>query len=399
MSKLPFSWAYYSGLLRDDMGREWGLSVCTFDGNPKRTFTHVGLTEIATGKFRQASFWGRPDRGIQVGDAKVSVTGSWKGPAVQHPHRETEAGPSDHYSIPTAPVTGTIQIGGMYPAKLSGDLWVDVETGTLEFGAPWTWASLRFDSGAREMYYEIGGKAFQWIGTLGKGDPAEEVVPGIAWDADDKGWTYGNLRLVPVAKDHSIRDTEISGFSYIEAFCWIEENGERVGHAFVEVVPPGWGFERRKGEGEMRLEWAHGDKSAEQFLELIQRASQLADDFVDGDTRDPGAMVELCSLLLFGVPGNEFYARNRNVLGPILAVVFTTWECSEKWAADWRKDRRVLGYAWREAMLQVIAAVGLLTGGQKGGRDALLSAVDFYHGPGGVEGYELWEAEQASKAR
>jgi hypothetical protein len=188
----------------------------------------------------------------------------------------------------------------------------------------------------------------------------------------------------------------------MEALYWVEANGARVGHAYVEILRPGWGRPPIPAEDEARLVWAHGNESAAEFLKLIQRASQLADDFADGDLAHFGRgadMAELVTLLLLLIPENPFYQENKSTLRPIIASVLLTWECSDIWAESEKKDIRVLAYSWREAMLQVISMVGLLTGGRAGGREALLAAVDLYHGPGGVESFDDWDAQNASKRR
>lgn len=145
---------------------------------------------------------------------------------------------------------------------------------------------------------------------------------------------------------------------------------------------------------DMYQRWANGDLEAARVLAITGGASQMADDFVDGDVpeaRRGDVMALLLMALLIELPNNPFYAKHRTRLEPILASSILMWNGSNKWAKGDGHDRRY-AYVYRESMEQLIGVVALLTGGHAHALRTNNEVHEWFHRRE-AEPFEDWERE------
>lgn len=145
---------------------------------------------------------------------------------------------------------------------------------------------------------------------------------------------------------------------------------------------------------DMYKRWANGDVEAARTLAICGGASQMADDFVDGDVpaEKRGDVMSLLLLaLLVELPNNTFYAKYRTRLEPILASSILMWNGSNKWAQGDAHDRRY-AFVYRETMEQMIGVVALLTGGHAHAIRTNNEVHEWFH-KRQAESFEDWERE------
>lgn len=148
------------------------------------------------------------------------------------------------------------------------------------------------------------------------------------------------------------------------------------------------------GTWDMYKRWANGDIEAAKVLALTGGASQMADDFVDGDVPEEkrgDVMALLLMTLLVELPNNPFYVRYRTRLEPLLASSILMWNGSNKWARGDQHDRRY-AYVYRESMEQIIGIVALLTGGHAHAIRTNNEVHEWFHRRE-AEPFENWERE------
>lgn len=145
---------------------------------------------------------------------------------------------------------------------------------------------------------------------------------------------------------------------------------------------------------DMYKRWANGDEEAARVLAITGGASQMADDFVDGDVPEEkrsDVMSLLLISLLVELPNNAFYQRYRVRLEPILCSSILMWNGSNKWVKGNEHDRRY-AYVYRETMEQIIGIVALLTGGHAHAIRTNNEVHQWFHGRE-AEAYAEWERE------
>jgi hypothetical protein len=139
-----------------------------------------------------------------------------------------------------------------------------------------------------------------------------------------------------------------------------------------------------------------GDQAAG-FLVKLQSASQIADDFVDGEMRpewSADAMRQLLELSFLGIPNDPFYREHRGVLEEVVAQCISVWHLSNELARDYTPESRMWCFVQREAFQMVIWRVAVLVGGLDHGRLVLRELQQALHGPSGVgKKYADWVAE------
>lgn len=148
------------------------------------------------------------------------------------------------------------------------------------------------------------------------------------------------------------------------------------------------------------LRWTNGNVDAAHVLAMLGGASQMADDFVDGDVSEErrGDVMALLLITLLGeLPNNVFYQRHRNRLEAILVSSVLMWNGSNKWARGDAQDRRY-AYVYRETMEQVIGVVALLTGGHAHAIRTNNEVHGWFHRRE-AESFETWEREAVSVSR
>lgn len=167
----------------------------------------------------------------------------------------------------------------------------------------------------------------------------------------------------------------------------------------VELVAPKPPVSSRTPEIEMQLRWAQGNQDAADLMGLFGYATQLADDLVDLDrkwvqTHEGRAevMSEVLLACLIKIPANPFFHEHRHHYGPLFVSCLGTWEPTVSWAKSPKKETRMFAYVLREATGRLFEMTAFLVGGSRWQRQVVREIHDYYHGSGGVESFEAWEA-------
>lgn len=171
---------------------------------------------------------------------------------------------------------------------------------------------------------------------------------------------------------------------------------EAVNEGAANVFPPpavhGWLV--KFYEAQLGPEAAH-------FLVRLQTASQIADDFVDGDVRwwnRPDAMREMLEILLLEIPHDPFYLANQKSLEEVIAQCISVWTLSNGIVLDTTPESRMWCYIQREAFQMVVWRVAVIVGGLDHGRNVLLEMQQILHGPrGGAKKFPEWLEETRAR--
>lgn len=144
-----------------------------------------------------------------------------------------------------------------------------------------------------------------------------------------------------------------------------------------------------------------GDDAA-WFLTKLQTASQIADDFVDGEMKPQwasGAMRNMIELLLLDIPHDPFYGAHEAILREAVAQCVSVWDLSNELSSDPTPESRAWCYVQREAFQMVIWRVAVIVGGLDLGRRVLREIQQMLHGPNGAaKRYPDWLAETRAKS-
>jgi hypothetical protein len=148
-----------------------------------------------------------------------------------------------------------------------------------------------------------------------------------------------------------------------------------------------------RDEDALHLQWASGNIDAKNVISTIGRSCQIADDLVDErGMEDPGGkMVNLVTMLVGSLPNNDFYARNRHMIEPVLISSLLYWDLANTLSKGSRNDK-IYAYAYRELIEQIVGIVALLTGGPAHARQSLLESHAFHHVLN-CETFETYEKE------
>ena len=303
----PVEWWYYTGHLRDPVGREYGFQLTFFrvremhfahfawSDAARKSFryeekSHLGLPGIASaavGRLAVANEdWSAEESG---GTHRLHAAGhGWdlsldlkalKAPVVHGDNGLTRKGPganeySRYVSITRLSATGTMR-NGPDSNSLSGTAWFDHEWGPGILPAEaegWDWFALQLDDGSELMLYRMrarrGGSTAFSAGTFipAAGEPRIIVWPDVAlaetasWRSPRSGaryparWvlTVGSLDL-KVTIEPSIPDQELvteqsTGVTYWEGACRVKgtRQGRPIaGRAYAELT----GYARRDVPG------------------------------------------------------------------------------------------------------------------------------------------------------
>lgn len=138
------------------------------------------------------------------------------------------------------------------------------------------------------------------------------------------------------------------------------------------------------------------------FLVKLQSASQIADDFVDGQIKPhwaSDAMRRMLEFLLLEIPNDAFYKAHRFELEEVIAQCITTWHLSNELTVDYTPESRLWCFVQREAFQVVIWRAAVLVGGLERGRAVLREIQQMLHGPNGVgKRFPDWLAEVRVKS-
>jgi len=383
-----FEWQYMSGKI----GQVLGVMTAKFrEPTSGYEVAHVAIVREDTGTVVYAG----PATKVTGdtiffpgGQVTISVRSTCR--AIEHGVVPIEdCGWALHRSWPSADVVASITVGSDTVTG-PGDFWIDYETGLLPSRKGWTWASIRMDDGQKIMLYERDGRKELWALDDGLAAP-------IAYTRDERAITFEGrtLFLRPVAPDQVIIDP-FHALTYGEALCHVIEDGAKVGHAYLEVVPDQWGNPRfADTELQMHARWANGDPDAAALLGLLGEGSQLADDIVDRDVPEDemsGAVTKLMGDMIVRLPANSFYVKHRATLEPVIMSSFLVWDATNEWAKSPRKETQMFAYTFREILGQIIGMVALLVGGFAFARRVTREVHLYYHS-NRVESFDTWRKE------
>lgn len=408
------SWEHYVGFLADTGGHPYAIQVTTFRWDDAAS-RHVALLDLAT-KERKVFCAPVPlDAAASVGtfendDFRIEWNFVHGGHRILHGKDGTVLRygiECSHESNPS--VTAHVTIGKELHQRrdLTGSCWRDAEELPVTALRGWDWFCARLETGESLMLYhprdaEPWGVLIAADGTTTSLVAADfSVEPVDAYLSAESGRLYPclwNLQvrgrhdlacvIRPVVLDQEVIDPEFA--PYWEGACELMNDRGPLGEGFFEMA--GYPF---ASEAQMGLRWARGDRDAAQFMALLARGSQLADDFVDEETpRDERGktMVEMLDSALREIPQNAFYQKHREALTPLMSIPLIYWEASNDWAKSKVRTSRIFAFVMREALEMVVVGVALITGGRDWARRVVREMHTYYHVLD-EEPFERWEAE------
>lgn len=256
---------------------------------------------------------------------------------------------------------------GLNPEDVPVSVWHEFEKGPIMLEDGWRWTAIRRGDKAWLRYFS--------------GDVE------LCLEFRRSGWK-GNVTSLPdvliqdACRDHFVSDSEF-GFRYEE--YPIRGDGYE---GFIEFVPPG-SLQKIPPPVDVKLkEYALGEPNATALLLALYQASQLADDIADCDER-PDRIADVMRVLGVEMPRNPFFRAHADVLTATLAQVIDCWEWSNKHEDDKDQTNRVLAYSMKDAAIMYVRQVAFLVGGHEHAKRVLDDAIQFFHGPGGVEPFEV----------
>lgn len=297
-------------------------------------------------------------------DVKLTDMVRWKR------HRIPRAGGRFYEVVPYATIK--VCLDGEMWTRLD-DAWYEQEEGPLPVESGWSWTSCRNGDEAWS-HYLVDGKELKYRFTRQGTKESIDRLP--------------DHLLTEFPSDGNVTDPYF-GFTYFEAPFRTE-----AGHfGFVERVPAGafvkFAEQEKVAVVARKLEsYASGNSDANRLLLMLYKASQLADDIADCDER-PGRVADVMRVLGVEMPGNPFFRAHADVLTATLAQVIDCWEWSNEHEDDLDKTKRVLAYSMKDAAIMYIRQVAFLVGGHEHAKRVLDDAIQFFHGPGGVEPFEV----------
>lgn len=130
-------------------------------------------------------------------------------------------------------------------------------------------------------------------------------------------------------------------------------------------------------ELEQLTQWCKGNQSAVQFLALMGRISQLADDIADKDVEpSPDVVAQLIHMIIVELPSNNFYAQHMGVFLPLFSTSLSFWCNSDEWG---KSEQPEYGFVYREHLEQIVTMTATLIGGFDHAKQVTKELVKFYH--------------------
>jgi len=246
------------------------------------------------------------------------------------------------------------------------EVWHEHEFGPINLENGWDWMALKKGDSAWLKYW-VGGECLSY-GFHRDGPRTSPVeFPDYPFETSSDKDVHDPI-LGITYKEHPIRAAGFIGF--------------------VEFVQPK-SIGRSVAVVDAKLkEYALGEPHATALLLALYQASQLADDIADCDER-PDRIADVMRVLGVEMPRNPFFRAHADVLTATLAQVIDCWEWSNEHEDDPDKTRQVLAYSMKDAAIMYIRQVAFLVGGHEHAKRVLDDAIQFFHGPGGVEPFEV----------
>ena len=139
-----------------------------------------------------------------------------------------------------------------------------------------------------------------------------------------------------------------------------------------------------------------GDAEAAVAMRELAHGSQLADDFVDKDSKEfhdkSGHMLDFISFALGRLPNNRFYQKYRATIEPLVLMSSFYWDLSNSLVTLKDANSRYYAYAYREMLEQVLGMAAYILGGLEHARRTLREVHRFYHVIN-VDAFDAWWAE------
>lgn len=288
-------WWYWTGHLTAEDGRRFGYEVVFFVFDSWIFFRDI-LAQVAITDEKGQKFHYRGDmefmklpkkmensfvlKAKSKKEGNITATGDGKGynlkfdlngmhmdlnlsteekPVVHYDgkaHHFSYGGYTYYYSREKMETSGTLTIDGK-PLKVTGETWYDRQYGDLfhSIFKGWQWFAISLDDGRTIMLYDFSMQyKSESYGSITKGDETEEFdykvynvdvkdcwkstntgnTYPIEWDLDVKG---EKMTVIPVIKDQELCADEgiWIGPEYWEGDCYVEQDGKRIGKAYVEL--------------------------------------------------------------------------------------------------------------------------------------------------------------------
>lgn len=133
-------------------------------------------------------------------------------------------------------------------------------------------------------------------------------------------------------------------------------------------------------EGALILAWCRGNRDAANMIAALFEASHLADDVVDGDSRDVCAdMTRLLATLFSRVMTNRFFlAHAERISGSVIAAA-VDWNLSTEWQTSTDEVKRTYSYVLRETLEHIIVIVADLVDGPEHAMAVRRQIMGAYH--------------------
>lgn len=146
-------------------------------------------------------------------------------------------------------------------------------------------------------------------------------------------------------------------------------------------------------EKEKLLAWCLGNQSAADMLWMLAEVSQIADDFVDGDTNESERMIAMLHMAMIELPLNRFYQVNFTWIAPMLINAMLHWDLSNELKESNLETSRHFGYVLRESLEQIIVLVADIIGGVSHGRLVARDVHRYFHVDSPQETLKEWSGE------
>ena len=286
-------WWYYTGRLKTDTGQLYGFEFTVFQPQKFEKFfyvSHVAFTDLQKKKYAFAMMLSGEDQRkavakgfkLKVGDNTMEGHGgkdqikakikdyaldlslaSTKPVTLQYGTGWMYVGsdkPFYYYSYTRMAASGTVTVDGTQQ-KVTGDVWMDHQWGTIGEGYGWDWFSLRMDDNSEVMLFKVrreghkgfaGGTHVLADGSTKAFSSGDFTVTNLgSWTSPHTKTTYSHgwkinipslglqARVDPVIKDQEFSHSVAGSPTYWEGLCDVSgtRSGKAVkGHGYVEIT-------------------------------------------------------------------------------------------------------------------------------------------------------------------
>jgi hypothetical protein len=131
-----------------------------------------------------------------------------------------------------------------------------------------------------------------------------------------------------------------------------------------------------------------GNKAAAEFLNAIWQISGVWDDLVDRDKPVANKDIDQAFwLALVGLPRNEFYQLNFNLLNPLLINSITNWKCANVFECTTDDYKLSIAFVLRSSYVDLLTMTALIIGGREWA-DEMVQEIRLYSHSEKLDGYK-----------